>query len=91
MLMMVMGLYRPGAMFNSPEASDKLNEDLTFPDIRLAGRLRDQDGVRGFAMVLEVESLERAHVYLRESSYFGADLFSEVRVHQYQLEVGRVS
>jgi hypothetical protein len=90
MLIMVMGVYRDGADFNSPEVADRLNEELTFEKIRLAGQLRDGSGAKGFAVVLTAGGFEDGEAYLRESRFFGADLFREVRVLEYRLEVGRV-
>ena len=90
MLIMVMGLYRAGAAFNSPDVADKLNEDLRFDRIRLAGQLCDGSGATGFAIVLAVDRFEDGDAYLRESSFFGADLFRELRVSEYRLEVGRL-
>ena len=90
MLIMVMGRYRAGDLFTEPEAAAKLNEELSSDKIRLAGQLRDREGVVGFAVVLAGEGLDDGELYLRETNYFRTDLFDEITMLELRPEVGAV-
>jgi uncharacterized protein YciI len=55
----------------------------------MAGPLRDASGKKaGMMMIIEEESREAAEAFVKESPYRDAGLFEDMRLYEYDNEVG---
>jgi hypothetical protein len=60
-----------------------------FTKVRMAGPLRDASGKKaGMMMIIEEESREAAEAFVKESPYRDAGLFEDMRLYEYDNEVG---
>lgn len=69
------------------------NEHLAQPffQLKLAGYLRDRNGVRrGFMGLLQAEDEARADAFLKSSPYLRAGLYERTEILELDVEVGRL-
>lgn len=91
MQFLMVGLLKPGAEAIPQFVQQRTNDFLAQPviDIATAGELLDKDGKRAGMMIM-VTCMERAEAesFLRESPYLQAGVYDEIRIFEYQPEVG---
>jgi len=93
MLYVLTGMLKPGVEAQLVAHADAFNEHLSqpFQRILIAGALRGRDNERkGFMLILEAESYERAEAFLQQSPLFRADLYERVDVSAYAVQLGRL-
>ena len=91
MQILLLGLFKPGALGQLSRWQMEWNEHLAQQPLRIAGPLLEESGdQRGWMAVLTAASLEEATAFLHSSPYFKADLFDRLEVFQMALEVGRL-
>jgi uncharacterized protein YciI len=91
MLYAWIGFLKPGTEDIPPSLQQGATDFLSQPliKIRAAGPLRDAAGQRaGMMMVFEHESREAAELFVADSPYLRADLYSDHKLYEYGDEVG---
>jgi uncharacterized protein YciI len=91
MQFLVAGILKPGVEDRLLEFHDEFNEQLSQPQIRLAGLLRGKDGHRkGYLALIEARDFDEAESFLHRGPFYRNELYERVEVAEFNPEVGFV-
>jgi uncharacterized protein YciI len=93
MLFAIIALLKSGADEELIKYSGELNEQIgaNAENISVAGALRDKDRQRrGYLAFFEGNSIADARKWMEESPIYRDNLYEQVEVLQYEVEIGRL-
>ncbi len=91
MLFALTGFFRAGVDTSPAALQAGFNEHFAqlSRHIYSAGAIHDRNGQRiGWLTLMEADDFDDAQAYIRESPYYGANLYDRVEVGRYAPEVG---
>ena len=90
MQFMVAAYLKPGFEKQLLNFRDDLNEHFAQTNLKVAGRLRDKEGNSvGYLGFVEGENFEEAERFVKQGPFYREDLYAQIQVLQYELEVGQ--
>lgn len=91
MILMIEGLFKSDANPQDQSLSARMNEEMAFEHLRLAGSIFNHQGTEiGFTAILDVESFDTAERYLSQSVYRASGLYDTTRIVHFRPQVGRI-